>query len=171
MEMEKEKTHKVCTCCGESFPVESYHYADKKKGIRKTVCKQCSYDKAQAFIAKDPVAHFHYMKRYYRENPEKYPGNHITKDMPKQCGVYKISCVLTNDSYIGCSNNIRDRVYKHRKASGRGKQQNLYKLIKEYGWEAFDVEILELCEPNVRYEKETAWIEYLNPNLNVNKNK
>ena len=162
---------KECKDCGKELSVDMFHYSDKPKGILKSYCKECSYNRVQSHIAKDPIAFKYYMNKYYMENPEKYPGNHITKSLPKQCGIYKISCVLTNDSYIGVSTNIRDRIYKHRKAHGRGKQQNLYKLIKQYGWEAFDVEILELCEPDVRYKKETAWIEYLNPNLNVNKNK
>jgi hypothetical protein len=160
---------KECKDCKRELDVSQYHYSNKKKGILKSYCKDCSYDRAQFHIAKDPVAYQYYMKRYVAENPEKFPGNYITKSIPKQCGVYKISCVLTNDFYIGCSTNIRGRVYKHRKASGRGKQKNLYKLIKEYGWESFDVEILELCDKEVMFEKETAWIEYLQPNLNTNK--
>ena len=162
---------KTCKDCKRELDVNEFHFANKKTGVLKSYCRDCCYDRQQAHIAKDPVAFKHYMNRYYRENPEKYPGNHITKSLPKLCGVYKISCVLTNDSYVGCSTNIRDRIYKHRKASGRGKQRNLYKLIKEYGWEAFDVEVLELCDKSVMFEKETAWIEYLQPNLNTNKKK
>jgi len=160
---------KECKDCKRELDLNEYHYSDKKRGYLKSYCKDCSYNRAQAFIEKDPVAWHYYMKRYYAENPEKFPGNYITKNIPTQCGVYKISCVLTNDFYIGCSSNIRGRVYKHRKATGRGKQRNLYKLIKEYGWESFDVEILELCDKEVMFEKETLWIEYLQPNLNTNK--
>ncbi len=159
---------KICRDCGKELSVDMFHFSDKKKGVLKSYCKDCSYDRVQAHIAEDPIAFKHYQNRYYRENPEKYPGNHITKSIPTQCGVYKISCVLTNDFYIGCSNNIRDRIYKHRKASGRGKQQNLYKLIQEYGWEAFDVEVLEQCDRSVVFERETYWINHLQPNLNKN---
>lgn len=160
---------KQCTRCEGEFPVESYHYANKSKGIRKSVCKDCSYLYNKEFIEKDPTAFKHYMNRYYRENPHMYPGNHISKNMPKQCGVYKITCVLTDDSYIGCSTNIRDRIYKHRKAYGRGKQKKLYKLIREYGWEAFDVEILELCSQTDMFKLETTYIQKHKPNLNNNK--
>ena len=160
---------KVCLDYKNELPIEVIHFSNKKKGLRKSYCNDCSYKRAQKHIDNDPVAHYHYMKRYYRENPEKYPGNYITKSMPKQCGVYKISCELTDDSYIGCSNNIRGRMYKHKKASGRGKQQNLYKLIQEYGWESFDVEVLELCDREVLFERETYWINKLQPNLNTNK--
>ncbi len=157
---------KVCLDCEKELPTEMFHYAHKKKGILKSYCKQCSYNRVQKHIEKDPIAHYHYMKRYYRENPEKYPGNHASKKHPAVCGVYKIDCMLTNDSYIGCSGNIRGRMYKHQKASGRGKQQNLYKLIKEYGWEAFNVEILEECTKENMFERETHWIQELQPNLN-----
>lgn len=160
---------KECKDCGKELPVEMFHYSDKKKGILKSYCKDCSYKRAQEHIAKDPIAHHYYMKRYYKENPEKYPGNHYNKKIPAVCGVYQISCLLTDDSYIGCSGNIRDRMYKHRKASGRGKQQNLYKLIKELGWEAFETTILEECDKSVMFEKETYWIQQLQPNLNKSK--
>ena len=160
---------KVCKDCGRDLPLSQYHYSNKSKGIRKSYCADCCYNRAQAFVDKDPVAHQHYIQRYRRENPDKFPGNYITKKFPPQTGVYKIDCVLTDDSYIGCSTNIRGRMYKHRKASGRGKQQNLYKLIKEYGWESFNVEILELCDKEVMFERETYWIQELQPNLNKNK--
>jgi len=162
---------KECKDCGEELDVSCFHFADKKRGILKSYCTNCSYKRAQAHIAKDPVAHHYYMKRYYAENPERYPGNYQTKTIPMLCGVYKIDCVLTDDSYIGCSTNIRGRIYKHRKASGRGKQQNLYKLIKQYGWESFNVEVLELCDKEVMFERETFYIQQYKPNLNSNKNK
>jgi len=172
--METENTmeqSKVCTRCGIDHPLSHYHYANKKKGQLKSVCKDCSYLYAKENIAKDPIAHHYYMKRYYKENPERYPGNHHSKKIPAVCGVYKIECLLTDDVYIGCSKNIRDRMYKHRKASGRGRQQNLYKLIKEYGWEAFQTTILEECDREVLFERETYYIKELQPNLNKSKKK
>ena len=109
------------------------------------------------------------MKRYYRENPERFPGNHISKKHPAVCAVYKVDCLLTDDSYIGCTTNLRARMYKHKKASGRGRQQNLYKLIQEYGWNAFNVEILEETTKENMFERETYYIQLLQPNLNKNK--
>ncbi len=157
---------KECKDCKKELPVDMFHYSNKPKGLLKSYCKQCSYSRVQEHIEKDPIAFKHYMNKYYRENPERYPGNHISKKHPAVCGVYKIDCMLTNDSYIGCSSNIRGRMYKHRKAHGRGKQQNLYKLIQEYGWEAFNVEVLEKCTKENMFERETYWIQELQPNLN-----
>jgi len=160
---------KICKDCGKELPFEMFHYSNKKKGILKSYCKDCSYNRVQEHIEKDPIAHKYYMTRYAKENPEKYVGNHYSKKIPAVCGVYKIECLLTDDFYVGCSSNIRDRMYKHRKASGRGKQANLYKLIKELGWEAFDTTILEECDKSVMFERETHWIQKLQPNLNKSK--
>jgi predicted GIY-YIG superfamily endonuclease len=164
-----KETTKICKDCGKDLPLSMYHYSNKPKGQLKSYCKDCSYERNKVQIAKDPVAWRYYQQRYYKENPHKYPGNHHNKKIPKVCGVYKIECLLTDDFYIGVSTNVRDRMYKHRKASGRGKQQNLYKLIQQYGWEAFDTTILEECDKSVMFERETYWIQKLQPNLNKSK--
>ncbi len=162
---------KKCTTCEGDYPVENYHYAFKAKGIRKSVCKQCSYEKAQAFIEKDPLAYQYYMKRYYKENPEKYPGNHYNKKIPAECGVYIVDCLLTNDSYVGCSTNLRNRKWKHFSNKGHGKNKKLSKLVKELGKEAFDFRVLEYCDKEVMFELETKYIQIIKPNLNNNKTK
>tara|TARA_R110002167_G_scaffold236596_2_gene441796 strand:+ start:371 stop:868 length:498 start_codon:yes stop_codon:yes gene_type:complete len=163
--------YKTCTRCGNDHPVESYHYSNKQKGRRKSVCKDCSYLYAQEHIAKDPIAYKYYMQRYIKENPEKYTGNHKSQKTPPQSGVYLITNVLTGDTYVGCSSNLRNRKYKHKRNVGRGKQHNLSKLIKEYGWEAHTFEVLELCPKEEIFDRETLYIQELKPNLNKNKNK
>lgn len=160
---------KKCKDCGREHPLESYHYSDKKNGIRKSYCKDCSYVRAQEFIAKDPIAHQYYMKRYIKENPERYPGNHKSKKIPPVAGVYVIECLLTDDKYVGCSSNLRNRRYKHSRNIGVSKQKPLSKLIKEYGWEAFSFEVIETCDKEMIFERETHWIQELKPNLNKNK--
>jgi predicted GIY-YIG superfamily endonuclease len=162
---------KQCSRCGINHPVESYHYSNKAKGIRKSVCKDCSYLYVKENIAKDPIAYHSYQKRYQKENPEVYRGNHYSKKIPPVSGVYLIDCKLTDDSYIGCSSNMRNRRYKHARNVGRAKQHNLSKLIDEYSWEAFTFTILEECDKNDIFERETHYIQKLKPNLNKNKNK
>ena len=162
-------TSKECKDCGVERPLEDFHYSDKQNGILKSYCRDCSYKRAQEHIEKDPVAHYYYMKRYYKENPDRYPGNHKTKKIPPVAGVYIIECLLTDDKYVGCSSNLRNRRYKHARNVGRGKQANLTKLIKEYGWEAFSFDVLEECDKEMIFERETHWIQELQPNLNKNK--
>jgi len=158
--------YKTCTRCGKDHPVESYHYANKARGIRKTVCKDCSYLYAKEHIEKDPIAHHYYMKRYYNENPDRYPGNYRSKKIPPVAGVYIIECLLTDDKYVGCTSNLRNRKYKHSRNVGKSKQTNLSKLIKEYGWSAFSFDVLEECDRANIFIKETEWINKLQPNLN-----
>jgi len=76
---------------------------------------------------------------------------------------------LTDDSYIGCSKNIRNRKYRHSRNVG-SKNKQLSKLIKEYGWEAFEFRVLEECDGEIIFERETHWIQELQPNLNRWKN-
>lgn len=167
--IQKTMETKICKDCEKDLPLEDYHYADKKNGILKSYCKDCSYERAKKHIAKDPLAYKYYMQRYYKENPDKYPGNHKNKKIPAVSGVYIIECLLTDDKYIGCSSNLRNRRYKHARNVGVGKQQHLSKLINELGWEAFSFDVLELCDKDKIFERETHWIQELQPNLNKNK--
>ena len=166
-----ENESKQCTRCSEEHPIESYHYANKATGIRKSVCKDCSYLYSQEFIAKDPIAFKSYMARYVRENPDKYPGNHKSNKVPPVSGVYIIDSLLTDDSYVGCSSNLRDRRYKHSRNVGKGKQHKLATLINEFGWEAFEFRVLKECAKEDIFTLETEYINKLKPNLNINKNK
>lgn len=168
---QENQENKACTRCSEDYPTESYHYANKAKGIRKSVCKDCSYLYQQENIAKDPIAFKSYMARYIKENPERYPGNHKSNKVPPVSGVYIIDSLLTDDSYVGCSSNMRDRRYKHSRNVGKGKQHKLSKLINEYGWEAFEFRVLEECVKENIHSLETEYINKLKPNLNIQKNK
>jgi len=162
---------KECTRCGVNNSIENYHYSNKSAGILKSVCKECSYQYVKEHIAKDPLAYKSYMQRYAKEHPEIFVGNHHSKKTPPVSGVYLIDCLLTDHSYVGCSSNMRNRRYKHARNVGRSKQHNLSKLIKEYGWGCFEFRVLEECDKDKIFERETFWIQKLNPNLNKNKTK
>jgi len=161
---------KQCRDCGEELPITEFHYSDKSRGIRKSYCKGCSYKRVKKHIDKDPLAYRAAMQRYYKENPEKYPGNHYNQKVPPVSGGYIIDCLLTDDSYIGCSKNLRNRRYKHSRNVGVRKNKPLSKLIKELGWEAFEFRVLEECDGEIIFERETHWIQELRPNLNSHKN-
>lgn len=74
-------------------------------------------------------------------------------------GVYKITNLITNKSYIGVSKHIEQRWKEHK--TGRGSKK-LYEDFLLYGLKNFSFEILELCDENIMYEKEPIWIEYYN---------
>lgn len=160
---------KRCKDCGVEKDIQEFNITDKERGYRKSYCKECSYNRAVEWIEENTEQRKQYMNRYYAENPDKFVGNHVSKSVPAVCGIYKITCDITQDFYIGTSKNIRDRIYKHKRNVGRSKNKKLSKLIKQWGWENFSVAVLEECSEEVRFEKETAWIEYMNPQLNDKK--
>lgn len=161
---------KVCRDCGEEKDVALFHWGNKKKGILKSYCNKCSLERVKKHVEADPIAHRIYQQQYYRENPEKYPGNHYSKSTPTECGVYKITCLITGDTYVGCSSNLRDRLYKHKRNTGWSVQKDLKQLIKKYTWDAFKWEVLETCDPSVKFDRETYWIQIHKPTLNRWKN-
>lgn len=59
-------------------------------------------------------------------------------------GIYKITCIKTNKSYIGQAINIRKRIMRHRSISLSKEKLDLkfYKAIRKYGLDNFIVEIL-----------------------------
>lgn len=91
------------------------------------------------------------------------------------CGIYRITNIKTQQSYIGQSKDIRERWREHVKASlgidtpGANK---LYTNTIKYGIENFTFELLEECLPIELDVKEKYWIEFYdtyNNGLNSNR--
>ena len=90
--------------------------------------------------------------------------------------VYKITCDVTNDSYIGSTICLKRRVKEHVKHSENAIYTDynlpLARQIREYGWTNFKVE--ELAERHVDSVREKQLIESVciemhKPSLNSNK--
>lgn len=80
-------------------------------------------------------------------------------------GVYKITCLKNNKIYIGSSKNISKRFSSHKNQLKNKKHHN-YFLQKDwikYGKENFKFEILELCEPNKRFDLEQKYLDEIKP--------
>jgi len=160
---------KICKDCNKELSIDDFHWAYKDRSILKSYCKACSTERVKRFIAKNPVECRIYSQQHYNENKQMYPGNYTTKSLPKVCGVYLVTCSLTNDTYIGSSSNIRNRYNRHKRNSGRSVQKDLSALIKKYTWDAFYFEVLETCDPSVQFEREAYYKKLLNPTLNRTK--
>lgn len=63
---------------------------------------------------------------------------------PKKAGIYKITCRHNGKIYIGKSVNIYNRLNTHKNC--KKARYHFDNAIVKYGWEAFDVEILEIFE-------------------------
>ncbi len=76
----------------------------------------------------------------------------------KKSGIYCFTNKVNNKKYIGCSKNIYAR-YRHH-LCGRSEAPKLINAVKKYGWENFDISILEECETEKLNERETYWIKF-----------
>lgn len=90
-----------------------------------------------------------------------------------KCGIYKITNIQNNKSYIGKSKHIELRWKQHKtepfNPNSDAYNTLFYRAIRKYGIENFKFEILEECPEDKLNEKEKYWIQYyntyiLNPN-------
>lgn len=82
-------------------------------------------------------------------------------------GIYKITNLINNKSYIGKSSNIEKRWEYHKKRYNDIREHNksLYKAFRKYGLNNFLFEIIELMDNNyekIGNEREKYWIKYYN---------
>lgn len=80
-------------------------------------------------------------------------------------GIYKITNIITNKSYIGKSNNINRRFSDHKRLAFTENQKQydkiLYQSIRKYGLNNFIFEIIEELEDySIAAEREKYWIQY-----------
>ena len=81
-------------------------------------------------------------------------------------GIYKIINKINGHSYIGQSVDIERRIKHHfnnafnNSSSNTEYDKTLYRAIRKYGKENFDVIILEECSQSSLNEREKYWIEY-----------
>lgn len=68
-----------------------------------------------------------------------------TDNIPSSPGIYKLINKITNKSYIGKSNNLRERIGIHKNSFRRMRNDSYIKrAIIKYGWKNFDVSILHI---------------------------
>ena len=95
------------------------------------------------------------------------------KDIPKNCGIYKIYNVITNDFYIGSAVNLRYRFSKHIKQLEQQKHFNpiLQNSWNKYGKENFNFEIIEILQNKQEILlREQFYLDFLKPTFNIAKN-
>lgn len=87
----------------------------------------------------------------------------------KQCGVYKIANTITGDFYIGSSNDVRDRMQRHRRELSKNvhTNQHLQRAFNKYGEQAFEFKALLLCDIENKLYYEQVCIDALKPAYNL----
>ena len=87
---------------------------------------------------------------------------HLFKNEAKNCGIYKITCLETEKSYIGQSVDLKTRLKEHIKMglSSAATTNKLYQEMKKYQPSQFLFEILEFVPRANLNERETYWINF-----------
>lgn len=80
----------------------------------------------------------------------------------KVCGIYKITCLVNKQAYIGQSVDIKERFRQHIKSglSHSVTANKLYQEMYKQGPENFTFEILEQVPRDKLNERETYWIDF-----------
>ena len=88
--------------------------------------------------------------------------------MKKISGIYKITNTVTGDFYIGSSKDVKQRWAVHKcKSTWKNHSNNpLYKDMKRYGTDKFELQILAEIEEDSLKEAEQEFIEKLQPTYN-----
>ena len=75
-------------------------------------------------------------------------------------GIYKITNIVNNKSYIGISTDIEERWCQHKNQYNwqREKNKTLYQAFQKYGLENFTFEVLEECKITELSEKEKYYV-------------
>lgn len=86
------------------------------------------------------------------------------KQLPKTSGIYKITNLINGHCYIGQSKNIYNRINNHHIYDYNNPKNDqydckIYQAIRKYGWENFDISVIELCPESELNEKEIFYIE------------
>lgn len=85
-------------------------------------------------------------------------------------GVYQIYNTITSDLYVGSSKNIENRVKNHKWQLNKNSHpnQHLQNAWNFYGEDAFNISILEECNPEkvILLEREQHYLDLLKPQYN-----
>lgn len=75
--------------------------------------------------------------------------------------IYKFTNLLNGKIYVGSTSNIVRRQREHKCHSQYSKHTYaFYNSIKKYGWESFMFDVIEVCCPLLRNDRENHWINY-----------
>lgn len=82
------------------------------------------------------------------------------QDLPHQSGIYKIENKINHKCYIGQSQDISRRVHAHIYALENGIHNNIHlqNAWDKYGYNNFEISVVEICEPDALDDAEIKYI-------------
>lgn len=98
----------------------------------------------------------------------------ILKENKNKSGIYLWTNLLSYKKYVGSSKNLRTRLYNYynnkfllKKITINKSNSKIYKALLEDGHKNFSLEILEYCDPSIKFIREQYYIDLLNPEYNM----
>lgn len=90
----------------------------------------------------------------------------------KNSAIYIIKNNITQDIYVGSTNDFKKRVKTHLRALLKNKHHSIFlqRAFNKYGEKNFVFLLYLECEPDQRLELENRYIKELNPAYNISKN-
>ena len=73
-------------------------------------------------------------------------------NLPHKSGIYKITNLINNHSYIGQAVDIYKRYHYHHKYDYKNEKYTsfqIYQAFNKYGLDNFEIEVVELCDTNL----------------------
>lgn len=98
--------------------------------------------------------------------------NKIDFNLKEKCGIYMFFNMKSGKRYVGSSVDIYNRIHEHVHNLNNNKAHNAHfqNSWNKHGEEAFIFCVLEYCEPEIRFEREQYYIDYLKPEYNLTLN-
>jgi group I intron endonuclease len=92
----------------------------------------------------------------------------IYKENNNKAGIYLITNKINGKQYLGSSKNLKAR-FAHYFSDKAIHLDNMpiCKALLKYGRSSFILEIVEYCDPEVRFERETYYLKLLLPVYNI----
>jgi len=95
----------------------------------------------------------------------------IPNEFKSSSGVYVIKSTVSDDMYVGCTNNLYRRFCSHRTSMKNGNHfaPALKKFVNEKGYDVLEFHLYKVCgkSPLARFKKECQAIIELSPTLNT----
>ena len=165
---------KTCNDCGVDKPLACFCKRTASKDGLAPRCKPCDLIRKRAWVANNIERKAAYDKQWIKNNPERM--DKLVNDLHYSIepGVYMIKNIITGDCYIGTSKHPYVRAkqhlsYREDTTTEFNSPNSLVYDVKRFGKESFVFGILEHCDKNQLFERETHYIHIYQPTYNTRK--
>jgi len=172
--MSETTSAKKCNDCGVNKPLACFAKRTASKDGLAPRCKPCDIIRKREWVANNTEKKAAYDKQWIKNNPKRMEKLVNDLHYSIEPGVYMIKNIITGDSYIGTSKHPYLRAkqhlsYREDTTTEYNSPDSLVYDVHRFGKESFVFGILEHCDKNQLFERETHYICIYNPTYNTRK--